>query len=103
MSALARDFNNPKTAAIQLVNVSGKIDDEATYFVTITLEISDDDTPPNTRYCYVAREYTGPVDFTVTPDPVYMAIVPQLADNETVTVSVTGSGGAFSGNIQLLD
>ena len=44
MPALERDFNYPKTAAIQLVNVSGKIDDEATYFVTIALEISDDDT-----------------------------------------------------------
>lgn len=99
MTALERDFNFPKTGSIQLVNVSGKIDDEETYAVTITLEISDDEIPPNYRYCYVVKEYTGPVDFTETPDPVYVAIVPKLAANETVEVSVEGSGGAFLANI----
>lgn len=100
MPALARDFGNPKTAAIQIVNVSGKIEEEATYVITITLDISDDETPANHRFFYVTKEYTGPVDYTEEPDPVYMAIVPQLADNETVTVSVAGSGGSFTGDIQ---
>jgi len=99
MPALVRDFDSPKTATIQLVNVTGKIDDDETYAVTITLDVSDDSVPANHRYFYVVKEYTGPVDFTTTPDPVYMAIVPKLASNETVTVSVTGSGGAFVGNI----
>lgn len=99
MAALTRNFGSPQTATIQLVNVSGKVTDEATYAVTITLDVVDDATTPNHRYFYTTKEYEGPVDYTVTPDPVYMAIVPQLASNETVSVSITGSGGAFVGNI----
>lgn len=99
MPALVRNFDSPKTATIQLVNVSGKIDDAAIYAITITLDVSDDATPANHRYFYTTKEYTGPVDYTTTPDPVYMAITPQLATGETVSVSVSGSRGAFVGDI----
>lgn len=97
--ALTVNFGSPKTSTIQLVNVSGSLT-EGTYAVTITLDIADSSVTPAThRYCYVTKEYTGPVDFTTTPDPVYLAITPELDETETVALSITGDGGAFEGNI----
>ena len=99
---LTVNFGSPQTATIQLVNVRGMLT-EGTYAVTITLDIADLTATPQThRYCYVTKEYTGPVDFTTTPDPVYLAITPELTATETTTVLITGAGGAFIGTPGLI-
>lgn len=107
MAALTRDFGSPKTATIQEVDVTGTVTGIGTYTVTIELDVVDDTTPtPNHRYFYTTKDYvgtsaTGPTTFT--NDPVYVAITPQLVTTdpgkETVSVSVTGAGGAFTAKI----
>lgn len=104
MAALTADFGSPKTATIQEVDVSGKITDTVVYTISIELDVVDDSTPtPNHRYFYTTKDYQGPVDYSETPDKVYMVITPQLVTTtpgkETVSVTVTGTCGAFKGQI----
>ena len=76
--SLTINLDSPETTTLQLENDIDMIT-EGIYEVTITLDITDLTAgTPARRYCFETKRYTGPLNLTIIPGPLYLAIIPEF-------------------------